>query len=246
MVKKWTAAMALFVLLLAACGPALTPAPSTGFQSPVEQPTMALPETSESAPGGVREVKAPQARSQAAMAIADLSARLGLPADEIKVLEVLEVTWPDASLGCPQPGMMYAQVVVEGLKVVLEANGRTYTYHGRSPNDLFLCGPEGPMPPAPPLRGPVGKELDPEAQAVVDAVVADMAKQLGLKTEQIEVVSVQRKQWPTSGLGCEKPGEMYLQVITPGYQVTLKAGDAVFTYHTDRQGRFVLCTKASR
>ncbi|MCS6843693.1 MAG: hypothetical protein NZ528_05105 [Caldilineales bacterium] len=207
---------------------------------------MTLPEASGAAAGAGREVQGPQARSQAAVAIADLSARLGVPAEQIKVVEVLEVTWPDASLGCPQPGMMYAQVIVEGLKVVLEANGRTYAYHGRSPNDLFLCGPEGPMPAAPPARRPAGQGFDAEAQPVVDAVVADMAQQLGLKAEQIEVASVQRKQWPTSGLGCEKPGEMYLQVITPGYQITLKAGDAVFTYHTDRQGRFVLCSKAGR
>lgn len=243
---RWTTVVLVSALLLAACGPAPTPTPSTGFLSPVEQPTMALPESSDLQPEPSRELPAPQAQSVAALAIADLATRLGIPAENIKVVAVREVTWPDASLGCPQPGMMYAQVLVDGLQVVLEADGRTYAYHGRSPNDLFLCGPQGPMAPAQPARGPAGKGVDPRAQLVVDAVVADMARLLGVEAEQIEVSSVQARRWPTSGLGCEKPGEMYLQVITPGYQITLKAGDVVYTYHTDSQGRFVLCSTASR
>lgn len=243
---RWTTVVLVSTLLLAACGPAPTPTPSTGFLSPVEQPTVTLPESSDLPPESVRELSAPQAQSVAATAIADLAARLGLPAESIKVVTVREVTWPDASLGCPQPGMMYAQVLVDGLQVVLEAEGRTYAYHGRSPNDLFLCGPQGPMAPATPPRGAQEKRLDATAQRMVDLVVADMAQQLGVKAEQIEVSSVQAKKWPTSGLGCEKPGEMYLQVITPGYQITLKAGDTVHTYHTDSQGRFVLCSTASR
>src|SRR5687768_1987839 len=36
-------------------------------------------------------------------AVLDLSRRLRVPEDEIEVLEVEEVTWPDGSLGCPQP-----------------------------------------------------------------------------------------------------------------------------------------------
>ena len=37
--------------------------------------------------------------------------------------------WSDASLGRPQPGMMYAQVITPGYLVVLEADGQQYTYH---------------------------------------------------------------------------------------------------------------------
>ena len=34
------------------------------------------------------------------------------------------MTFPDGSLGCPEPGMAYTQMVVDGFKIVVEANGR--------------------------------------------------------------------------------------------------------------------------
>ena len=70
-------------------------------------------------------------------AVADLSDRLDVPPEEITVVEALAVTWPDGSLGCPQPGMAYVQVPVDGSLVVLEAGGRRYEYHGGDP--LVLC-----------------------------------------------------------------------------------------------------------
>ena len=59
----------------------------------------------------------------------DLAARLAIPGDKIKILESGEATWPDASLGMPEPGRMYAQMLTEGFRVVLEAAGKKYAYH---------------------------------------------------------------------------------------------------------------------
>ncbi len=75
----------------------------------------------------------------AQQAIADLSRRTGVPASEIKVVSVEPVTWPDASLGCPKPGMMYAQVLTEGYRVRLEANGKVYEYHSGGNSAPSLC-----------------------------------------------------------------------------------------------------------
>ncbi|HYR20975.1 MAG TPA: hypothetical protein VEQ15_15870, partial [Myxococcales bacterium] len=38
-------------------------------------------------------------------------------------------SWPDTSLGCPKPGMSYAQVVTRGFLIELEAAGKSYRYH---------------------------------------------------------------------------------------------------------------------
>ena len=70
-------------------------------------------------------------------AVDDLAGRLGIEPDEVTVVDARAVTWPDGSLGCPEPGMMYTQVLVDGTLVVLEAGGRRYEYHGGDP--LFLC-----------------------------------------------------------------------------------------------------------
>lgn len=48
----------------------------------------------------------------------------GLEADRVVSLEAAE--WPDSSLGCPEEGRMYAQVVTPGHRVVLETGGGTY------------------------------------------------------------------------------------------------------------------------
>jgi hypothetical protein len=75
----------------------------------------------------------------ATLAKADLASRLSVAVDEIKLLEVRQVTWPDTSLGCPQPGLVYSQVAQEGLLIRLSAAGRMYFYHSRGTEDPFLC-----------------------------------------------------------------------------------------------------------
>ncbi len=68
----------------------------------------------------------------------DLAARLGVTPDAIVVKSSQETEWPDASLGCPKPGRMYAQMITPGVLIVLEANGKTYEYHG-SMRQVTLC-----------------------------------------------------------------------------------------------------------
>lgn len=73
-------------------------------------------------------------------AVADLASRLDVDEDEITVVTAEAVTWGDTSLGCPQPGMRYAQVVQDGTYIELEHDGRTYPYHsGGERPDPFLC-----------------------------------------------------------------------------------------------------------
>jgi hypothetical protein len=74
------------------------------------------------------------------LAVADAAGQLGIAADAITVLSVEAVEWGDASLGCPEPGMMYAQVVTPGYRIVLEAGGQTYEYHA-STGAVIRCKP---------------------------------------------------------------------------------------------------------
>ena len=83
-------------------------------------------------------------------AIADLTNRLSIPAVEITVLEATPVVWPDASLGCPQPGMVYIQVPEDGLLIRLQAGGQIYEYHSGGIRDPFLCEKTGKDPNPPP------------------------------------------------------------------------------------------------
>ncbi|MGI6377371.1 MAG: hypothetical protein ACOX3S_15470 [Anaerolineae bacterium] len=74
-----------------------------------------------------------------AAAIDDLAQRLAVSPEQIVVLEALAVVWPDASLGCPQPDMLYKQVPMDGALVRLEVAGKVYAYHSGAGRAPFLC-----------------------------------------------------------------------------------------------------------
>jgi hypothetical protein len=69
----------------------------------------------------------------------DLAARLGIQTSEIELLKYEEVVWPDSSLGCPQPGMEYLQVPMDGVLIRLSAGGQVYNYHSGGSRGVFLC-----------------------------------------------------------------------------------------------------------
>ena len=71
----------------------------------------------------------------------DLAQRTGIPKEEITLVEFQLVTWPNAALGCPQPGMAYADVLVDGYLIMLRSGPGTYNYHGGGYPDAgpFLC-----------------------------------------------------------------------------------------------------------
>lgn len=71
--------------------------------------------------------------------VADLAAVLGVEPEEVKVVSVEEVIWPDTSLGCPEPGKVYAQVLTRGYRIVLEAKGDTYEYHTDTRGHFTRC-----------------------------------------------------------------------------------------------------------
>ena len=77
--------------------------------------------------------------------------------------------------------------------------------------------------------------------AAVQQAIAALAKDLGVTAGQISVVRVTEEEWPDSSLGCPKPGQAYLQVITPGYRVVLGANGKEYEYHTDMASQVIAC-----
>jgi hypothetical protein len=73
------------------------------------------------------------------LAVADLAQRLSIAADQIDVMEVKAVVWPDGGLGCPEPGIAYTQVQREGLLIRLRVEERLYNYHSGGGREPFLC-----------------------------------------------------------------------------------------------------------
>ncbi len=75
-------------------------------------------------------------------AVQRLAEDRGIPPEEIAVVSWEPVDWPDTSLGCPEPGMMYAQVIVPGYLVILEVQGGLYRAHtDRAGKRVVFCLP---------------------------------------------------------------------------------------------------------
>ncbi len=70
----------------------------------------------------------------------DLAARLKLKTSKIALVDSQPVTWPDAALGMPEPGKMYAQVLTPGFRVTLKAGSTTYLYTTSS-KSIKYAGP---------------------------------------------------------------------------------------------------------
>jgi len=69
----------------------------------------------------------------------------------------------------------------------------------------------------------------------------DLAQKLDIAGSGIETLFIKPVLWPDTSLGCPEEGKQYAQVITPGYQILLQAGEYVYEYHTDEQNQVVLC-----
>jgi hypothetical protein len=80
----------------------------------------------------------------------DLSQRLSVSTEQITLVEATEVEWPDSSLGCPQEGMSYLQVITPGYRILLEAGGTQYEYHSNRDTYFVYC--ENPNPSIMPLE----------------------------------------------------------------------------------------------
>lgn len=109
-----------------------TPLPSPQASPTSETKSNALPSTTRETtptPESGNVITDPTLLKLITDAKADLSTRANVGAGSIKVKIAEAVEWPDTSLGCPKPGMMYAQMITPGYKIVLEAGGHEWNYH---------------------------------------------------------------------------------------------------------------------
>ena len=107
----------------------LTPIPGSGEN--VVQPAPGIPD--------------PAARI-VPLALADLAALLDKKVEDISVVSATAVIWSDSSLGCPQEGVMYMQVLTSGYLVILETGGVQYPYHTNASGTVVVLCPDGDPP----------------------------------------------------------------------------------------------------
>jgi hypothetical protein len=143
--------------------------------------------------------------------------------------------WNDGSLGCPQPGEFYIQILINGHWVVLQVEGVEYDYRVSDSGHFILCEGKG----MPPITTP-----DTEAQTDNPLVILakeDLAERLGVTLDQIELLSFEEVVWPDASLGCPQPGMAYIQMLQDGALIRLSAEGQVYDYPSGGNRGVFLC-----
>jgi hypothetical protein len=97
-----------------------------------------------------------------------------------------------------------------------------------------------PMPPPPqPAGEPVASADVP--REVRRAVVADAARRLEVKENQVVLTEAERVTWTDGALGCPQPGMSYSQALVPGFRLLARSAKGAVRYHTDASGNLAVC-----
>ena len=105
------------------------------------------------APGGVSGVNTPSSASAAPiqqqpaslasiedMASSFLAGKLGVAPADLTFVRAEPTDWADASLGCPQPDVAYAQIITPGYKLTFDRDGADYVVHtNRDATQIISC-----------------------------------------------------------------------------------------------------------
>jgi Ferritin-like domain len=81
----------------------------------------------------------PGASGDTASLTAAIANDLSVPTEAVQVVSIEPRNWPDSSLGCPQPDMLYAQVVTPGYLVVVDVSGERIEYHTDERGTIVRC-----------------------------------------------------------------------------------------------------------
>ena len=134
---RWLLVAVLLLAMVTLSCQAL-PAGDGGLPQKTPLPRIQPPGTSVTSPA------TPSAEDAIALAKKHLAQQLGIAEAEIELVSIREVPWPDTSLGVPEPGKVYAQVIVPGFRIVLSAKGEEYVYHTGKVGEKMVVIPAPP------------------------------------------------------------------------------------------------------
>jgi hypothetical protein len=208
---------------------------STGLtllQTATSAPSKASPEAADKSEDKLISDRANQLpRSVANTVRRDLSRRVGIPVEQLKVINYKRKIWPNGCLGLPKTDEVCTQALVEGWRITLSDGRSSWVYR----TDL-----EGLVLRLEPQTGSVNLP-----KAVADAVLQDASRRSGLPISKLRIVQAERRTWSDSCLGLGTPVESCLQVLVPGWLVTVEGGQQRLVYHTNASGSVLRLNEAA-
>lgn len=208
--------------------PPETPTPPSTNTVPFTTPTVPTPQPMTPYP-----TRPPQAQAAVEAARAFLAEYLGIGVEQVGLVYVEPAEWPDTSLGCPEPGRVYAQVITPGYCVVLQVRNQQYELHtDRSGKQVVLC--PGPVP-----RERVPLRRARSQEEIVTLARQHLAERLDVPLEAVEVVTVEEEWWDDDTLGCPRPPGNYPDRAypgpIPGYRIVLAVEGVQYEYRSGRR-----------
>lgn len=136
--------LVLLVVPLVACGgeddsDADAPTPAASPTAAAPSPT--TPSAATASPAGPSPTSsgADQLPPLVLLALQTAAEDAGVPVEQVELVEWTTTEWNDSSLGCPQPGEFYAQVITPGYIVTVRVAGEEREYHTDSSNRVVTC-----------------------------------------------------------------------------------------------------------
>jgi len=182
-----------------------------------------------------------------ATARAALAQRGGLEAEAIEVAGAAPRQWSDASLGCPEKGKLYAQMLTRGYRVLLRVGKTVHVVHVAGAHAVVCGSPlaaaEVQPEPAEEAREAVSPEPEAPAQkALVSQAREDLARRLSVTPGDVSLVKFKEVVWPDRGFGCPRPGVVHPQVPQDGVLIVLQAAGRRYNYHSGAGRSPFLCS----
>lgn len=162
---------------------------------------------------------APAVLTPADRARETVAGRLGIPVDDVSVISITARDFPDSSLDCPEPDMLYQQVITPGHQVIVEADGRRFDVRVAGASARICHRRKG---------GSHGGQRASPTTELADRARADLARRLQCAPEEIRVTGI-RALGPDDALpGCTWDCRPDTGVC--GYAISLLHGERRFEY----------------
>jgi hypothetical protein len=213
----------VLVLLFASCA-------GNSVNEPVEMPD-------NSSDDGLPPVAAVKAREL-------LASILGVDISQVEIVSQEQAIWSDSCLGLGGPAESCLAAEFPGWLVELSVKGEAYfartdelgeiiRFEGMDPADYA-----GPIPVEPSDGGENGDQgsSDGTAPEAAEKARLALAEKLGIATNEIDVVSFSKTEWPNGCLGLAGEDEMCTEALVSGWRVELSADGQMFIARTDEFG----------
>lgn len=199
--KKACFLLTILALILSSC--------SSVLATPIDRKTPLPPVSSQ-------PTAAPQP-DVSALSRADLALRLGLPEDQVLILAVDVVDWPDTCLGLGKPDQACGEMIVSGYRVLLSANGQLFEYHTNQDGSQII----------------LSDNIIPLSSNPSERLQQSLAARLVIPVTDVRLISFDEVTWPDGCLGIYEKDVACTEALVPGYRVVFEALGQRYELHTD-------------